>query len=245
MGGKGSGRAPRTEQQMREELARNNPDVEYLSGYVNYSIKAMFRCKVCGHKWQMTPKLVCKGRECPACVRKREYERKAVSEEYFKKRLAEVLPGYELVSPYQGMSEKVTVRCPEGHERTLQAATFIKRPDLGRCPKCNPSKAPEDIDEETLRREYLEEGLGLIEISERHHRSFSFISRRMKQYGIEARPRKEAYNISRETLEDLYVRQGLPVAEIAEQLGCGIACLYRYLKKYDFPKRNRRYGNTE
>lgn len=245
MAGKGSGRAPKTERQMRQELARNNPDVEYLSGYVNYSVKAMFQCKVCGYTWQMAPKAVCKGRECPACVRKREYDRKATSEEYFRQRLAEVLPGYELVSPYGGMSEKATVRCPKGHERTLRASTFIKRPDLGRCRECNPPEASEDIDEETLRREYIEEGLGLTEISQRHHRSFSFITRRMKQYGIETRPRKEAYNISRDVLEELYIQQALPVTDIADQLGCSVACLYRYLEKYGFPKRNSGYGPTE
>lgn len=43
-------------------------DIEYLSGYVNTTVKCLHRCKIDGHEWLAWPSSIRQGKGCPKCA---------------------------------------------------------------------------------------------------------------------------------------------------------------------------------
>ncbi len=60
----------------KERMASVNANIEILGEYVNTSTKILCICRICNHKWEVTPHDLQRGRGCPECGRKRKGVRK-------------------------------------------------------------------------------------------------------------------------------------------------------------------------
>ena len=47
-----------------------NDTIEYVTGFVNYRTKCLFRCKKCQHEWWTTPSTILRTLGCPVCLKK-------------------------------------------------------------------------------------------------------------------------------------------------------------------------------
>lgn len=54
----------KTTQQFRAELKKVNPTVEITGKYVNAQTRIKAKCKVCGHEWNVTPRILLKKHIC-------------------------------------------------------------------------------------------------------------------------------------------------------------------------------------
>ena len=58
-----------TEENIEERLKTNNPDIEYIGGYIGSLDKASFRCRKCNHFWETIAFTVYSGKTgCPKCA---------------------------------------------------------------------------------------------------------------------------------------------------------------------------------
>ncbi|MCF0158918.1 MAG: hypothetical protein HUJ83_10460, partial [Veillonella sp.] len=56
------------EENVIKNLSNNNPNIEYVSGYIEARKPATFRCKLCAYEWSSTAADVYKGKtRCPNC----------------------------------------------------------------------------------------------------------------------------------------------------------------------------------
>lgn len=229
-----------TEDDLVKRLEKDHPEIGYVSGYTLVHSKAKFRCRKCGCEWETTPHKIFSGTGCPECAMASRVEQHTMTEEQFTKRIAEMYPGCTLASPYAGYYEKVTIRCAKGHLHTLQATTFINKPNLGACPECKKSMPKDDIDEETLRREYLDEGLTIDQICARHNRSHAYVDGRLVKFGIQKRPPRHPVSVSEEDLRRLYVEEKKSMAEIEAFFGCSRPTIYKLMREYGIEKRGHK-----
>lgn len=234
------GRPKKELRQALREIEEARDDIEYVSGYVRFSEKARFRCRKCGHEWETTPHHIFAGAGCPECAMASRVEQHTMTEEQFAERIAEMYPGCALASPYAGYYDKVTIRCPKGHLHTLQATTFINKPSLGACPECKREMPKDDVDEETLRREYLDEGLTIDQICARHNRSHAYVDGRLVKYGIPKRPPRRPVKIAEEDLRRLYAEELRSMPEIEKELGCSRPTIYKLMREYGIEKRGHK-----
>ena len=71
-----AGRPKINTERFKERMENINPNIEILGEYINTSTKVLCACKVCNHKWEVTPHDLQSGRGCPECGRKRKGVRK-------------------------------------------------------------------------------------------------------------------------------------------------------------------------
>jgi transposase len=97
-----------------------------------------------------------------------------------------------------------------------------------------------DVDAETLRRLYHEEGLTQAEIAERVGVSNSTISRRMQQHDIRRRkpgPRQKSGG-NPVIIRWLYHGKGLTLKEVGKRLGIHANTVRRRMQEYDISRRS-------
>lgn len=94
-----------------------NPNIEVLGEYVNAITKVLYRCKICGNKFEMRPNDIFNGHGCPVCNQRRiggypEYINSIWAseyKEYFSKYLTE-----DQMKPYTPYSQtRIEVCCPD------------------------------------------------------------------------------------------------------------------------------------
>ncbi len=71
-----AGRPQIDTESFKRRMLKINPNVEVLGEYINTSTKILCICKICDHKWEVTPHDLQSGRGCPECGRKRKGVRK-------------------------------------------------------------------------------------------------------------------------------------------------------------------------
>ena len=53
------------------KLEKINPNIEYVSGFVNVDTYCLVRCRICGHEWFVFPSnILYHGQGCPVCIKK-------------------------------------------------------------------------------------------------------------------------------------------------------------------------------
>lgn len=230
-----------TEEDIIIRLQRERPDITYIDGYINTHSKVQIQCNACGHIWKVTPHNLLEVKsKCPACAKKSRVISHMLSEDEFKQKIGELYPGYKVVSTYTGYYDSVTIECPKGHRHTLQAATCLNKHALGSCPECRKLQPRDDIDAETLRYEYLTEGLTIAQIAERHNRSQIYVNKHLDDYGIPKRAAHRAVAVDKDALIRMYVDEKRPVTKIASFFGCSRRTLYKYMHEYGIEERRKR-----
>lgn len=63
-----AGNAKLSHEEQVAAIAKINPDVEVLREIINCKTKVLCRCKVCDHKWSVTPNKLKRGQGCPKCA---------------------------------------------------------------------------------------------------------------------------------------------------------------------------------
>ena len=58
-----------THEEFVEKIKVKNPNIEILDEYVNAHTKIECRCKVCNHKWKVSPNNLLNKRGCPECAK--------------------------------------------------------------------------------------------------------------------------------------------------------------------------------
>lgn len=126
---------------MNKRLKANNPNVEYVDGYIEPHKSAKFRCKKCGCEWYATAYEVYTGKShCPDCSR----ESRLLTEDEVRRRVKENNPDVEYKSGYIGSLDKATFGCLKcGHE--WDALAFTVYSGKTGCPKCACSKGEDRI----------------------------------------------------------------------------------------------------
>lgn len=127
----------KTHEEYVNELAEINPDVEVLGTYKNTNTPLMFRCKVCGHIWEVAACNLLRGTKCPKCnIRKR-----MLPEDEAIKRMEAGSPNTEVLGTYKGYGKTIACRCRKcGYEWNPYPRVLMK--GCG-CPRCA-GNAPKD-----------------------------------------------------------------------------------------------------
>ncbi|EFS9388098.1 hypothetical protein H2Z72_000907 [Escherichia coli] len=118
-----------THEEQVAAIAKVNTDVEVLGKIVNCRTKVLCRCKVCNHKWMITPDKLKHGYGCPKCAGniKLSHEEQIAA-------IAKVNPDVEVIGEITGGHKKVLCRCKVCDHEWLPVPSHLKR-GYG-CPKC-------------------------------------------------------------------------------------------------------------
>ncbi|HFI8077380.1 TPA: hypothetical protein ACGSG5_000520 [Escherichia coli] len=126
----GQNRALSHEEQVTA-IAEVNPDVEVLGKITGNQKKVLCRCKVCDHKWSVTPrKLKFDGSGCPKC----KAQKQALSNEKCIAAIAKVNPNVEVFGEMINLTTKVLCRCKVCDHKWMATPHHLK--DGRGCPKC-------------------------------------------------------------------------------------------------------------
>ena len=120
----------KTHDEYVEELAQINPDVEVIGTYINTNAPLRFRCRICGHIWEVPAYNLLRGTKCPKCnVRKRMLpEEKAI------RRMEAGSPNTKVIGRYKGYGKTIRCQCRRcGYIWTPFPRTLMK--GCG-CPRC-------------------------------------------------------------------------------------------------------------
>lgn len=93
------------------ELVLNNPNIEVLGEYFNYSTKVRVRCKICQNEWAATPNNLLSGKGCPICGAKRNADSRRKSQQKFFASLEAKNNKIEAIGEYYKAAKKMTFRC--------------------------------------------------------------------------------------------------------------------------------------
>ncbi|EOJ7560266.1 zinc-ribbon domain-containing protein [Escherichia coli] len=115
-------------------IAKVNPDVEVLGEITGTHKKALFRCKVCNHKWMATPGRIKCGVGCPKCAVFKVKQKLTLSHYDQVAAIEKVNPDIEVFGEIKNSKTKVLCRCKVcGHE-WFPIPNSLK---MGHgCPKC-------------------------------------------------------------------------------------------------------------
>lgn len=118
-----------TEDEFRQRLAENFPDIEIIGEFKGLASRIEVRCQMCGHVWSPSAHSLYYGHGCPVCAGKK----KKTTEE-IKAELAVMRPDVQLLGEYHNAHERILYRFLDcGHECMISTA-HIKS---GRgCPEC-------------------------------------------------------------------------------------------------------------
>lgn len=110
-------------------IAKVNPNVEVLGKIINNQTKVLCRCKVCNHKWEVTPDKLKQGRGCPKCAGKMKLSH---TEQVLA--INKVNPDVEVLGEIKNNSTKVLCCCKICQHEWF-AAPYTLKSGVG-CPRC-------------------------------------------------------------------------------------------------------------
>jgi hypothetical protein len=128
-----SGNIPLTKQIVNVRIADRG--LVMLGEYVHQSEKAMFLCGE-GHTWETAPSNVLYGNGCPKCGRLKAANKKRLSKDTIRERLAG--RDIDLIGEYSNANAKTMFRCGEGHAWNATPGSVISG---NGCPHCS-GRAP-------------------------------------------------------------------------------------------------------
>lgn len=126
----------KSQDEVIEEIAGYNKDIEVVGEYRGASQPLQFRCKVCGHEWGTTIGAIRHGRGCPNYRAHPDWiNPTSRTQEQFVKEVSEANPNILPLGKYTNANTKVLFRCKVcGYEWETKPAVIINL-DSG-CPKC-------------------------------------------------------------------------------------------------------------
>lgn len=125
----------KTNEQFLLQLKSINENIIPLDEYKQAKIKIWVSCKVCGHKWEVTPDTLLQNGSCPECAKIKAHNRQVKSNEQFLQELAKVNPLLFPLEPYYNDHTKILVRCKVHNYEWYVAPNKILHRSTG-CPKC-------------------------------------------------------------------------------------------------------------
>lgn len=122
----------RIDEEEVKKLFKNN-GCELLSEYKNSRTPVKYKC-VCGEKSEITVSEFKRGTRCIECGRKKAKDTKEEKYQYSEEfqRLFEE-EGYEMLELYKGAKNKILLKCPKGHEKSMKPANFKTGNRCGEC----------------------------------------------------------------------------------------------------------------
>ncbi|MBR3000526.1 MAG: zinc-ribbon domain-containing protein, partial [Oscillospiraceae bacterium] len=143
-----------TTREFINKISLISPSVEVLSDYIGTKERIHCRCKNCGNEWSTAAgNLLNQGTKCPSCAhRKKAIDRipVMVNADAFHEKLANVSPKIEVVEPYEGLNERVKVRCLAcGKEWTAMPRVLLAGSG---CPSCKDELRREEAQSQNLER---------------------------------------------------------------------------------------------
>lgn len=118
-----------THEQHVAAIAEKNPNVEVLGKIINDRTKVLCRCKVCEHRWEVTPHNLKQGEGCPRCAGNLKLSHK--------EQVAAILhvnPNIEILEEIVNNSTKVLCRCEVCNHVWSVTPNNLKNGNG--CPKC-------------------------------------------------------------------------------------------------------------
>ena len=108
-----SGNLPDTIEEIKNKLAKINPNIQILSNeYIKNSIKLHCKCKIDGHEWYAKWGNLRHGTGCPICGKKSKDEKLRLTMKEIKFRLQKINPNIEILSnEYKNNETKLHCRC--------------------------------------------------------------------------------------------------------------------------------------
>ncbi len=124
------GNAPKTNEQFLAELKLINKNIEPQEEYKGADIKILCKCKICNHKWMVTPSKLLNNRGCPQCYANNRMR----SQDDFLAEVEKVNPNIEVLSNYKGINKKIICKCRKcGYEYQTTPQQVLKGK---KCRKC-------------------------------------------------------------------------------------------------------------
>ena len=128
-----------------EEIAKINPNIEYVEGFTNISGAAIFRCKIHDIKYRGIVRSAMKGsNSCPKCnpyAAAHKHTKKLTQAEY-EERVKEKVPTVKILSEYDGGGNPITYQCLVcGKIFTTQARVLLMGEGCANCRNTKISQA--------------------------------------------------------------------------------------------------------
>ena len=99
------------DKEFKEEIKKRNPDIEFISEFLDYKTPITVKCLKCGTVWNSKPANLMAGNGCNACAIKRNADRRRKTQEQFEKELYAINPNIEVLGKYISNNKKIHVRC--------------------------------------------------------------------------------------------------------------------------------------
>ena len=97
-----------------------------------------------------------------------------------------------------------------------------------------------DLDDDEIRKLYIEEEISIVQIGEKLGASDRIISYRLKKQGIKLRSKgKRRDDLDDEEIKKLYIKEGLSIYQIGEKLGASDRTISNRLKKQGIKLRSK------
>ena len=96
-----------------------------------------------------------------------------------------------------------------------------------------------DLDDEEIKKLYIEEGLSTYQIGEKFGVSDSTIGRRLKKQGVKVQDKNIRNDLDDEEIKNLYIKDGLSTYQIGEKFGFSDVTISNRLKKQEIKLRGR------
>lgn len=124
----------KSHQQFVAEMAEVNNSIIILGEYRAQNINILCSCEACGHQWSVLPNNLLRGQGCPECGKKAIGDTLRKAHDQFVSELRSISSRIEIISKYQGDSQKVTCKCIEcGHIWDASQSNLLKGSG---CPAC-------------------------------------------------------------------------------------------------------------
>lgn len=115
----------------------NNPNIEFLSEYVNSETKLHCKCRICGHEWYTKPRVLDTNKSsCPYCGKIKRVKSRTKSKESFRHELALINPNIEVIGDYINTHTKIKCRCRICNCEWFGYPANLLNQTAG-CPSCN------------------------------------------------------------------------------------------------------------
>lgn len=117
---------------------KNRNELIPLEQYKKADIPILFKCNICKHEWESTPRHILSGGKCPYCTKEHRYDTMRISKENFLNKLEKNNPEVELIGEYIDYSTPTLFRCKRcGYEwDALPTNIWRKRTKGNNCPVC-------------------------------------------------------------------------------------------------------------
>lgn len=126
----------KTNEEYKSELNELFPNIELIGDYKGNSQKTDYKCKICGHEWSISPKLLKRTKYgCPNCA---EIKKHSMYSEAFYSKMKTIHPDIMILGEYIDSKTKIKLKCLiDGYEWYSDPAHLIHRKHG--CPKCGGS----------------------------------------------------------------------------------------------------------